>query len=208
MTNNNNIFLTGQINNIEFFYEYKGSRFFKAFLEVKRNSPKLDIIPIVFNEFFILNEKISNEDFITLDGEVRTNNHDTKNSHDDEKIKSKLFIYCFAKDVKKILRKESEIIVERNIAILDGYVCRDPYLRTTSKGKLLCSTILANNRHWYKTNYIPIIAWGKEATLMSECKIGEFVKLSGLFHSREYNLVEKKIAYEISSILFSKQDIR
>ncbi len=250
MINNNNVFLAGQIKDIQFFYEYKGNSFYKAFLEVKRNSPKLDIIPIVLNEYLILNQQISDGDFVTCDGEVRTNNYISKESISEklkkaEKIitkvadsyignknnddfknlikseisstiqklkskwdstqpKSKLFIYCFIKDLKKTIKCEAESIVDRNLAILEGYICKEVSFRTTSKGRLLCSTILANNRDWYKTNYIPIIAWGKDAELMNECKVGDMVKISGLFHSREYDLVEKKIAYEISSTMFSK----
>ena len=252
MINDNNVFLAGQIKDIQFFYEYKGKCFYKALLEVKRNSPKLDIIPIVLNEYLILNQQISNGDFITCDGEVRTNNYTVKktvseklketektivkateryidkhntddarsliksdvsyamknlrNKWSSDQSKSKLFLYCFIKDVKKTMKSETESIVDRNLAMLEGYICREVSFRTTSKGKLLCSTILANNRNWYKTNYIPVIAWGKDAELMNECKIGDMVKISGLFHSREYNLVEKKITYEISSTMFSKID--
>ena len=119
-----------------------------------------------------------------------------------EENKNKLVLSVFVREVNLL---ESEDEIQRpNSIFLDGYICKEPVYRKTPLGREIADLLLAVNRPYGKSDYIPCICWGRNARFAESFAIGGHIQLWGRIQSREYqkkideNEYEKRIAYEVS----------
>lgn len=199
--NNNRVILKGKIRELPTYsHTVMGEGFFEMFVDVQRLSEEIDTLPVTISERLIENFNIGDE--IGLIGQFRSYNKL-------ENGKSKLMLTIFVKE----LVDPSELN-EINQIYLIGYICKEPIYRTTPFGREICDMLLAVNRSYNKSDYLPCIAWGRNARFVRDLGVGEKLEVQGRIQSRKYqkkiseNEVETKVAYEISlsSVMRGKSD--
>lgn len=204
MTNNlhetNIVEVTGKIvSPIEFSHEMYGEGFYNFYLEVPRLSETVDILPITISERLIVNLDLKEGKYVKIFGQLRSYNRYVDGA-------SKLVLTIFSRDIK-LLEDEKEIKEELkspNEIFLDGYICKPPVYRTTPFGREISDLLLAVNRAYNKSDYIPCIAWGRNARFCDNILVGDHLKIWGRIQSREYqkkikeNEYETRVAYEVS----------
>ncbi|MCT4507808.1 MAG: single-stranded DNA-binding protein [Tepidibacter sp.] len=174
-------------------HEIFGEKFYTAKIKIKRLSDSEDILPITVSERLIgdLNMDIGKK--VEVSGQLRSYNKviDGKN---------KLILTIFARELAFV---DSENKDPNNI-FLDGYVCKSPIYRKTPLGREITDLLLAVNRAYNKSDYIPSIAWGRNAKFCKNLKVGDRVQLWGRIQSRQYEKkiedgeIDVKVAYEVS----------
>lgn len=173
-------------------HQVYGEGFYETVLDVQRLSEQSDKLPITVSERLIADHNIAVGSEISVSGQLRSYNKVV-----DEK--SKLLLTVF---VREIL--EEEEYKNPNSIELAGYICKPPVYRTTPFKREICDLLLAVNRAYNKSDYIPCIAWGRNARFVRNIAIGERVELSGRVQSREYQKVKEngeteiRTAYEVS----------
>ena len=189
--NNNNVLIKGKIVKLPAYsHTVMGEGFFEMYVEVERLSNETDILPVTISERLIGDFKLG--DKLGIVGQFRSYNKL-------EGDKSKLMLTIFVKEL--IDPKE---IAEINQVTLVGYICKEPIYRTTPFGREICDVLLAVNRAYNKSDYLPCIAWGRNARFVKDLEIGEKLEVQGRIQSRKYqkrideNNVETRVAYEIS----------
>lgn len=190
---NNKLAITGKILEVPVFsHEVFGEGFYETKIEVKRLSEQVDILPITISERLIIEHDIKVGDIISVSGQFRSYNKLV----DD---KSRLMLTVF---VREILDDE-QMISGNNIDIV-GYICKPPVYRTTPFKREICDVLLAVNRAYNKSDYIPCITWGRNARYIKNLPVGTRISLSGRIQSRVYQKtssdgsVEDRTAYEVS----------
>ena len=181
-----------------FSHESRDERFFQFPLEVCRLSGATDVINIVVRESLIASLPLSEGDKLCVSGDLRSFNNKSG-------IGSKLVITVFARELS-IESGEDENSVE-----LTGTICKPPTLRLTPMGREICDLMLAVNRRYGRSDYLPCIAWGIRAREASLWEVGTVVSLTGRIQSRNYTkLIDgenvEKTAYEVSVIDIEKAD--
>lgn len=168
---------------------------YKFKLKSQRMSGVFDEIPVV------VMADVFNVDRLEVGMKICViGNFHSYRKHFDEK--SHLMLHLFARSIDILNEEES---LDQNYVYLDGFVCREPVYRTTSKGRLITELLIAVHRTKSSSDYIPVICWGVQATAMSEVPVGTKLKISGRLQSREYIKVlsetesETRIAYEVSA---------
>jgi len=198
----NQVYLSGEIVSQPIFsHEVFGEAFYEAKLKVPRLSQVYDILPITVSERLTCNQKLFVGQKISLKGQLRSFNKQVNE-------KSKLLLSVF---VRELL--EYDLQQNPNSIQLNGFLCKTPIFRTTPFNREICDLLLAVNRAYNKSDYIPAIAWGRNARFVKFLPIGQEVVLSGRLQSREYqkkindNEIEIKTAYEVSIVkIMLKQD--
>ena len=209
---NNHLVLVGKVtSDKKFSHEIFGEKFYIFDLEVPRLSGNADIIPITISERLLEKEDLEIDKKIIVEGQFRS-----YNSYQNER--NKLVLTVFAKDVKFIENQDEEIQASKdfvsNEVTLNGYICKKPIYRQTPFGREIADLLLAVNRAYNKSDYIPCIAWGRNARFCENIEVGTEVKVVGRVQSRTYEkkyedgTSETKVAYEvsISSLEIVKQD--
>ena len=199
---NNSLVLVGKITDEKkFSHEIYGEKFYSFNLSVPRLSGNADIKPIT------ISERLFKEDELVIDKKVRVKGQfRSYNSY--EKEKNRLILTVFAKDIEFLENQEEEVTASKeflsNEVILVGYICKAPIYRQTPFGREIADILLAVNRAYNKSDYIPCIAWGRNARFCSKMEVGTEVRLIGRVQSRNYEkkhedgTVEQKVAYEVS----------
>lgn len=201
-SDNNHIILVGKVtNDKKFSHEIYGEKFYIFNLSVPRLSGNADVIPITISERLLELEDLEIDKKIIVEGQFRS-----YNSYENER--NRLVLTVFAKDVKFIENQEAEIEVSKefisNEVTLNGYICKKPIYRQTPFGREISDILLAVNRAYNKSDYIPCIAWGRNARFCENIPVGTEVKIVGRVQSRTYEKkyddgrVEAKVAYEVS----------
>ena len=184
----NNVQLIGKV--LEFgagFETDKGrytEKFYEFQLSVERISGTCDIVPIVCSEKLTFDTPIETGDEVVVIGKL----HSRTIEIDSETHRRKTIIFCHATDLILLKDADTEIAAdETNVVELIGYICKPVRLRTTSKtGRQIADIVVAVKRPYYrKKDYIPCIAWGRNATLASNRTVGDEVKILGRLQSRE-----------------------
>jgi len=202
---NNYLTLVGKVTGEKrFSHEIYGERFFTFNLSIPRISGNSDIIPVTTSERLINDEMLSEGKKLLIKGQFRS-----YNSYENEK--NKLVLTVFAKDVQEVEEnensEENEMVKKEmttNEVVLIGYVCKKPIYRQTPFGREIADLLLAVNRAYNKSDYIPTIAWGRNARFCQNLEVGTQVKIVGRVQSRMYEkkyedgTVEQKVAYEVS----------
>ena len=199
---NNHIILVGKVTSEKrFSHEIYGEKFYIFDLSVPRLSGNADIIPITISERLMVNGDLPINTKITVEGQFRS-----YNSYGEGK--NKLVLTVFAKNVTLLDDQESEVEARKdfisNEVTLIGYICKKPVYRQTPFGREIADILLAVNRAYSKSDYIPCIAWGRTARFCENMEVGTEVKIVGRIQSRNYEkkyedgTIENKVAYEVS----------
>ena len=199
---NNHIIMVGKVTSDKrFSHEIYGEKFYVFDLSVPRLSGSFDIIPVTISERLMVNGDLPVGTKITVEGQFRS-----YNSYGDGK--NKLVLTVFAKNVTLLEDQENEVEARKdfvsNEVTLIGYICKKPIYRQTPFGREIADVLLAVNRAYSKSDYIPCIAWGRTARFCENMEVGTEVKLVGRVQSRQYEkkhedgTVENKVAYEVS----------
>ena len=191
--NNNRVTLTGKVaEEAKFSHEVFGEGFYEIKLEVPRLSAQTDILPVTISERLLASHDASLGVTLSVVGQFRSYNKL-------EQERSRLMLTVFARD---ILEADDEI--NPNVIELEGYICKPPLYRTTPFKREICDILLAVNRAYNKSDYIPCIAWGRNARYVNGLSVGDRIALQGRIQSREYQKIAAdgtqitKIAYEVS----------
>ena len=189
----NSIHLRGHVcQPLQFGHELFGEQFFVTTLRVPRLSGAEDFLPITLSERLLIDEPIAAGSILCLDGQLRSFNKVVEGS-------GRLLITAFA---QRLLPEEDE--ENPNRVQLTGALCKAPSYRTTPFGREIADLMLAVNRSYGKSDYIPCITWGRTARYAANLKIGDKVQLVGRFQSRNYQkqlpdgTILNKVAYEVS----------
>ena len=202
---NNYLTLVGKVTGEKkFSHEIYGERFYVFNLEIPRLSGNADIIPITVSERIVTDEMLMQGKKLLVKGQFRS-----YNSYDNEK--NRLILTVFAKDVLEVEDNQEDEENEMtkkdmvtNEVVLVGYICKKPIYRQTPFGREIADILLAVNRAYNKSDYIPTIAWGRNARFCQNLEVGTKVKLVGRVQSRMYEkkyedgTVENRVAYEVS----------
>ena len=173
-------------------HESRSDRFFTFPLEIARLSGTMDRIPIVLRESQLERLPFSSADRIEIEGELRSFNNRSG-------IGRRLVISVFAREIGVAAQT-----VWKNSAELSGTLCRSPVYRSTPMGREITDIMLAVNRPYGRSDYLPCIAWGRFAREASVWDVGTRIHISGRIQSREYikNLdgeALRRVAYEVSA---------
>ena len=181
--NHNQVEVCGRINSaFEYSHEIFGEGFYTVKLLVNRLSEATDEIPLLVSDRLIDVSKDYTGMLVRACGQFRSfNKHEENRNH--------LILSVFVRDLE---------------FILDGFICKQPVYRMTPLGREICDILLAVNRSYGKSDYIPCICWGRNARFAGNLEIGSRIQLIGRIQSREYqkriseNQLIKRVAYEVS----------
>ena len=193
---NNQVVIAGEIvSGFTFSHEVYGEGFYMVEVAVNRLSNYADYIPVMVSERLIDVTQNYEGQYICVVGQFRSyNRHEEK--------KNRLVLSVFAREIE--FTDEPGEDVKSNQIFLDGYICKEPIYRKTPLGREIADLLIAVNRSYGKSDYIPSICWGRNARYASGFEVGSHVQIWGRIQSREYVKklnefeTEKRIAYEIS----------
>lgn len=195
---NNQVTLSGEIvSNFEFSHEVYGEGFYTAMLAIERKSGQKDIIPIMVSDRLVDTGADWIGHFVRVSGQFRSYNR-----HEGER--NRLVLSVFVRDLKTWIEEVDGIPDAENYISLDGYICKQPTYRKTPFGREISDVLLAINRPYGKSDYIPCVAWGRNAGFASTLEVGTRLKIEGRIQSREYqkrisdDAFETRVAYEVS----------
>ena len=190
---NNQVTIMGKVaTEFSFSHEVFGEGFYMVEVEVKRLSNSEDRIPLMISERLIDVTQDYTGEYIMVHGQFRSYNR-----HEEQK--NRLVLSVFVREIS--FMEEEPDGTKTNSIWLDGYICKEPIYRKTPLGREIADLLLAVNRPYGKSDYIPCICWGRNA---SGFEVGEHVQLLGRIQSREYvkrisdTETEKRVAYEVS----------
>ncbi len=178
-----------------FSHEVFGEGFYMVDVLVRRLSNSEDRIPLMISERLIDVSQDYTGEYIMANGQFRSYNR-----HEEQK--NRLILSVFVREVEFI--DEEPDGAKTNTILLDGYICKPPIYRKTPLGREIADLLLAVNRPYGKSDYIPCICWGRNARYASAFEVGEHVQVLGRIQSREYvkklseTETEKRVAYEVS----------
>lgn len=198
---NNNVIIGGKIiEEPKFSHEIFDEKFYKFLIKTKRLSEYEDILPVIISERLIDMNDLKIDRILKINGQFRSYNMQGEK-------KNKLVLSIF---VKEIEFTDDESVVTLNDANLIGYICKAPVYRKTPLGREIADVLIAVNRTYRKSDYIPCILWGRNAKFCETLNVGSLVKLNGRIQSRTYEKklengdIDKKVAYEVSISKFAK----
>ena len=193
---NNQVSVAGEvISEFTFSHEVFGEGFYLLDVLVSRLSNSSDVIPVMVSERLIDVKTDYRGKFVEVSGQFRSYNR-----HEDSK--NRLVLSVFAREIT-ITDEESEDS-KPNYIFLDGFVCKPPVYRKTPLGREIADILLAVNRPYGKSDYIPCICWGRNARFAESFVVGGHIQVWGRIQSREYQKkindteFEKRVAYEVS----------
>ncbi|RDY26434.1 single-stranded DNA-binding protein [Romboutsia weinsteinii] len=178
---------------LEFSHEIFGEKFYNAKIKINRLSDSYDTLPMTISERLLQEVDYKNNKMVSVIGQLRSYNKNINN-------KNRLVLTIFAREVKPLEDDNKD----PNSIFLDGYICKDPIYRKTPLGREITDLLVAINRPYNKSDYIPSIVWGRNAKFAKGLKIGDRIQMWGRVQSREYEKklengdVLKKVAYEVS----------
>lgn len=193
---NNQVVIMGEIvSDFQFSHEIFGEGFYMIDVKVPRLSESSDIIPLMVSERLIDVEEDYKGLNITVQGQFRSYNRH-------EERKNRLVLSVFAREIEFV--DETPESSKTNQIYLDGYICKEPIYRKTPLGREIADLLLAVNRPYGKSDYIPCICWGRNARFASGFTVGTRCEIWGRIQSREYikkiseEDAQKRVAYEVS----------
>lgn len=193
---NNQVTIMGEIiSEFSFSHEIFGEGFYLVDVLVPRLSDSSDLIPLMISERLLDVTKDYRGECVAVAGQFRSyNRHEEK--------KNKLVLSVFVREIEFV--EEIAENEKTNQIFLDGYICKEAIYRKTPLGREIADLLLAVNRPYGKSDYIPCISWGRNARYASGFQVGDRCRVWGRIQSREYmkkiseDQVEKRIAYEVS----------
>ena len=200
---NNQVVIMGEsVGSFVFSHEIFGEGFYMVDVRVPRLSDSSDIIPLMVSERLIDVEEDYCGQNIMVQGQFRSYNRH-------EERRNRLVLSVFAREIEFV--DETPESAQTNQIFLDGYICKEPIYRKTPLGREIADLLIAVNRPYSKSDYIPCICWGRNARFASSFTVGTRCEIWGRIQSREYikklseEDAEKRVAYEVS---VSKLELR
>ena len=193
---NNQVSIMGKVaSGFTFSHQVYGEGFYLVDVLVKRLSDSEDRIPLMVSERLVDVTQDYEGEYIMVQGQFRSyNRHEEK--------KNRLVLSVFVRELTFV--EEADDSIKTNQIFLDGYICKPPVYSKTPLGREIADLLLAVNRPYGKSDYIPCICWGRNARYASAFEVGGHVLIWGRIQSREYikklgeNETEKRVAYEVS----------
>lgn len=193
---NNQVSIAGEVvSDFTFSHDVFGEGFYILEVSVNRLSNSYDIIPLMVSERLMDVKKDYKGKMIEVAGQFRSYNR-----HEDNK--NRLVLSVFAREVT--ICEDNYESTKPNYIFLDGYICKQPIYRKTPLGREIADILLAVNRPYGKSDYIPCICWGRNARFAESFTVGGHIQVWGRIQSREYQKkvndieFEKRVAYEVS----------
>lgn len=197
---NNSVTLVGKIaSDYVFSHEVYGEGFYNFDVEVPRLSDAVDILPVTISERLLDAETFKIGATVSISGQIRT-----YNNYSQAENRNRLILKVFVRDFEVFEDAAASEELSPNEAFLNGYICKQPVYRTTPFGREIADLLIAVNRSYNKSDYIPCIAWGRNARFTGRLEVGDNIKIWGRMQSRVY---QKKlddgasidrVAYEVS----------
>ena len=202
---NNKVSVIGTIvSDFTFSHAVFGEGFYLLDLSVSRLSEQADVIPLMISERLIDVTRDYRGCTIEAIGQFRSYNRH-------EGSKNRLVLSVFVREVR--FMEEFTDYTKTNQIFLDGYICKEPIYRKTPLGREIADLLVAVNRPYGKSDYIPCIAWGRNARYASGFSVGARILIWGRVQSREYTKrlseteCEKRVAYEVSVSKLERGDM-
>ncbi|GHV00440.1 single-stranded DNA-binding protein [Clostridia bacterium] len=193
MESANKVFLTGTVvTEPVYSHSVYGEGFYEMFLSVNRLSAATDRLPITVSERLIAGWDVKVGSAVALNGQLRSYNKFDGGA-------SRLRLTVFVREFEPVQEGRNPNLIE-----LEGYICKPPIYRMTPFKREICDLLLAVNRAYNKSDYIPCIAWGRNARYVKDIPIGAKIQISGRVQSREYQKrlseteIETRTAFEVS----------
>ncbi|KOF55779.1 MULTISPECIES: single-stranded DNA-binding protein [Clostridium] len=191
---NNKLYLEGVVaSKLEFSHEMYGEGFYNFYLDVQRLSDAKDRLFVTVSERLITGMNLDVGKEIIVEGQLRSYNKFVDGAN-------RLILTVFARNIQPCTERSKN----PNQIFLDGFICKKPVYRTTPFGREISDMLLAVNRAYNKSDYIPTIAWGRNSRFCESLTVGDNIRIWGRLQSREYekkvsdSAAIKKIAYEVS----------
>lgn len=201
--NNNKLQLIGEVvKEPVYTHEVFGEGFYETALSVPRLSQQRDIIPITVSDRLLMRHSVKVGDKLNVVGQFRSYNKV-------DGAKSRLLLTAFVRDIL-----EEDENANPNSIEITGFICKQPVYRTTPFKREICDVLIAVNRAYNKSDYIPCIMWGRNARFVQNMQVGEKLTVTGRVQSRTYvkNLspdeAEERVAYEVSVSKIITDDAR
>ena len=195
----NQVFILGKVvSRFRFNHEMFGERFYDVLVSIKRQSGAQDIIPVIVSDKLVDVTRDYIGCYIDSLGQFRSYNQR-------DGIRWKLVLFVFAFDIV-IYTSDlyKQICQDANHVILDGFICKEPVYRTTPTGREITDVMMAVNRSYKRTDYIPCVFWGNNAKITARLNVGSHLNITGRIQSREFKkkisetIFEERTAYEVS----------
>lgn len=192
----NSVSIAGRLKSLELSHKIYGEAFYTFYLECERLSDKTDVLPVTVSERLLEKHPLCDGESVMVRGQLRSYNKLV-----DGKVR--LYLTVFARDIGEATTSINEIEMK-------GFVCKPPVFRVTPFGREITDILVAVNRAYNKSDYIPSIVWGRNARFASAFEVGDKVTVFGRVQSRQYEKVlesgEKitRVAYEVSISRLSK----
>lgn len=198
----NMVNLVGELeNDLELSHEIFGEKFYNTKIKINRLSDSYDVLPITISERLLEEIDFENNKWVRVSGQLRSYNKNIDN-------KNRLVLTIFAREIS-VCEEDNK---DPNSIFLDGFICKEPVYRKTPLGREITDLLVAINRPYNKSDYIPSIVWGRNAKFAKGLKVGDRVQMWGRVQSREYEKkvsngeILKRVAYEVSISKIKKND--
>lgn len=195
---NNRVIIIGEIvSEFAFSHEVFGEKFYTTYLSTERTSGTADVIPVMVSDRLVdITENWIGQS-VRVGGQFRS-----YNKHEEEK--TRLLLSVFAREFE-VQKDDGEVrLYDKNSISLDGCICKEPNYRETPLGREIADLLLAVNRPYGKSDYIPCICWGRNARFAGQLEVGTRIAIEGRIQSREYEKrisdteTETRTVYEVS----------
>lgn len=193
-TDNNWVLMAGKVDSdLDFSHEMYGEGFYSFYLSVPRLSDYVDRLPITISERLVGDINLNTGEDVVIGGQFRSYNKFAEGAN-------RLVLTVFVREISN----QVEEIKNPNQIFLNGYVCKQPIYRTTPFKREIADLLIAVNRAYNKSDYIPTIAWGRNARFCQNLQVGDNIKIWGRIQSRQYQKrystgdILEKVAYEVS----------
>ena len=194
MNENNYVRITGYVDKFIYNHTAYDERFYSSFIHSQRRSGTVDDIPVIASEYLVKKDDFDGK-YVEIDGEFRSMNMEVEG-------KSKLILQLFVKNIRIV--KTKEYADDENEIVLDGFLVKNPIYRVTPNGRQIADLMIAVNRPFGRSDYIPCICWGGSAKWAENLEVGTEIFVQGRIQSREYvkrlseDESEIRTAYEVS----------
>ncbi|WP_297137027.1 single-stranded DNA-binding protein [Terrisporobacter sp.] len=188
---------------LEFSHEIFGEKFYSTKIKIHRLSNSYDVLPMTISERLLQDIDFEKDRMVSVNGQLRSYNKNVDN-------KNKLVLTVFVREIKAITDVDTK---DPNSIFLDGYICKLPIYRKTPLGREITDLLVAINRPYNKSDYIPSIVWGRNAKFAKTLKVGDRIQMWGRVQSRVYDKKlesgssVKRVAYEVSVSKIKKIDL-
>ena len=196
--------LKGELDDeLEFSHEIFGEKFYSTKIKIHRLSDSYDILPMTISERLLQEIDFEKDKLVSVLGQLRSYNKNVDN-------KNKLVLTVFVREIKPITEVDTK---DPNSIFLDGYICKLPIYRKTPLGREITDLLVAINRPYNKSDYIPSIVWGRNAKFAKNLQVGDRIQMWGRVQSRTYDkkidsgVSIKKVAYEVSVSKIKKVEL-